>query len=155
MEKLILPAVHLFGLVAFIVYKTKGSFVDFMKSRHDEVSDGLNRAKIQAAEVNKKKLEIEAKFSGLEAAKESIFTEWKAKEEARLKAIKESAAKAIAQMTSEAEISKKSLEQQFQDQIKKKIGEQILAQVEEKVKAGLNQQSHHALIEQFTKEVSA
>ena len=155
MEKLILPAVHLFGLVAFIVYKTKGSFVEFMKTRHNEVSDGLNKAKIQAAEVNKKKVEIEAKFAGLEKEKETIISEWKAKESSQIKAIQESSAKAISQMSTEAEQVKKSLEQQFQDQIKKKIGEQILAQVEEKVKAGLGSQGHQTMVDQFVKEVSA
>ena len=154
MEKLILPAVHLFGLVAFIVYKTKGSFVDFMKTRHNEVSDGLNKAKIQAAEVSKKKKEIEAKFAGLEAEKEIIFSEWKAKEEAQVKTIKEYSSKALLQMNAEAELNKKALEQEIQDQIKRKIGEQILLQVEAKVKAGLNEQSHKSIIDQFVKEVT-
>jgi F0F1-type ATP synthase membrane subunit b/b' len=155
MEKLIVPAIHLFGLVAFIIYKTKGSFVGFMKTRHEEVSVGLNKAKIQAAEVGKKKKEIEAKFAGLEKEKEFIFSEWKAKEEAQIKSIKESSIKIIKQMTEEAEINKRTLEQQTIDQIKRKIGEQILAQAEDKIKSGLNDQSHKLLVDQFIKEVSA
>ena len=154
MEKLIVPAIHFFGLVAFIIYKTKGSFVGFMKTRHDEVSVGLNKAKTQATEVAIKRKEIEAKFAGLEHEKATIFSEWKAKEETQIRSIKETSVKIINQMNTEAEISKKTIEQQTIDQIKKKIGEQILVQVEEKIKSGLSEQSHKSLIDQFIKEVS-
>jgi F-type H+-transporting ATPase subunit b len=155
MEKLILPAVHLFGLVAFIIYKTKGSFVQFMETRHTEMSDGLNKAKIQAASAAAKKKEIEAKFAGLENEKNLIIAEWKEKEAAQLKAIRESSAKLIAQMTIEAEQNKKSLEQQIRNQVMKKYAEQIIVQVEDKVKKGLNEQTHKGMVEQFINEVSA
>jgi F-type H+-transporting ATPase subunit b len=155
MEKLILPAVHLFGLVAFIIYKTKGSFVEFMETRHNEMSDGLNKAKIQAASAEAKKKEIEAKFAGLEKEKNMIIAEWKEKEAAQIKAIKESSTKLLAQMTTEAEQNKKALEQQIKNQVMKKIADQIIAQVEEKVKKGLDDQSHKGMIDQFVKEVSA
>jgi F-type H+-transporting ATPase subunit b len=155
MEKLILPAVHLFGLVAFIIYKTKGSFVEFMETRHNEMSDGLNKAKIQAASAEAKKREIEAKFAGLEKEKNLIIAEWKEKEAAQIKAIKESSVKLLAQMTAEAEQNKKALEQQIKNQVMKKIADQIIAQVEEKVKKGLNDQAHKGMIDQFVKEVSA
>lgn len=155
MEKLILPAVHLFGLVAFIIYKTKGSFVQFMETRHNEMSDGLNKAKIQAASAEAKKKEIEAKFAGLEKEKNMIFTEWKEKEATQLKSIRDSSAKLIAQMTVEAEQNKKSLEQQIRNQVMKKIAEQIIVQVEDKVKKGLNEQTHKGMVDQFINEVSA
>jgi len=155
MEKLILPAVHLFGLVAFIVYKTKGSFVEFMQTRHNEMSDGLNKAKIQAATAESKKKEIEAKFAGLEKEKNLIMAEWKEKEAAQLKAIKDSSAKLLLQMNTEAEQNKKALEQQIRNQVMKKIADQIIVQVEDKVKKGLNDQAHKAMIDQFVKEVSA
>jgi F-type H+-transporting ATPase subunit b len=154
MEKLILPAIHLFGLVAFIVYKTKGSFVGFMKTRHEEMSEGLNKAKTQAATVHARKKEIEAKLASLENEKSAIFAEWKVKEAAQLKAIQESTQKAIAQMSVEAEQNKKSLEQQIKNQIMKKVADQVITQVEEKVKKGLNEQSHQAMINQFVSEVS-
>jgi len=155
MEKLILPAVHLFGLVAFIIYKTKGSFVQFMETRHNEMSDGLNKAKIQAASAEAKKKEIEAKFAGLEKEKNMIIAEWKEKEAAQIKSIRESSAKLIVQMTVEAEQNKKSLEQQIRNQVMKKIAEQIIVQVEDKVKKGLNEQTHKGMIDQFINEVSA
>lgn len=154
MEKLILPAIHLFGLVAFIVYKTKGSFVEFMKNRHEEMSEGLNKAKTQAATVHARKKEIEAKLATLESEKNAIFAEWKAKEAAQLKAIQESTQKTIAQMSVEAEQNKKSLEQQIKNQIMKKVVGQVIAQVEEKVKKGLSDQSHRAMIDQFVSEVT-
>ncbi len=155
MEKLFWPAVHFFGLVAFIVYKTKGSFVEFMKTRHTEMSDGLNKSKAQAAEASSKKKEIEAKFAALEIEKTAIFTEWKSKEADQIKAIKESSVKLISQMNIEAEQNKKALEDQIRNQVMKKIADQIINQVEEKVKAGLNEQSHKGLIEHFVKGVSA
>jgi len=155
MEKLFWPAVHFFGLVAFIVYKTKGSFVHFMKTRHNEMSDGLNKAKIQAAEAASKKKEIEAKFATLEKEKSIIFAEWKDKEAIQIKAIKESSIKIISQMNTEAEQNKKALEDQIRNQVMKKIADQIIAQVEDKVKTGLNEQAHKGLIEQFVKGVSA
>jgi F0F1-type ATP synthase membrane subunit b/b' len=155
MEKLILPAIHFFGLVAFIVYKTKGSFVDFMKNRHQEVTGGLNKVKTQTAQADAKKKEVEAKFAGLQKEKEMIFSDWKAREADQIKAIKDSTQKNIALMTSEAEMNKKSLEQQIKAQVMKSIADQIIASVEQKVKAGLNDQSHKGINDQFVKEVSA
>ena len=155
MEKLILPAIHFFGLIAFIVYKTKGSFVDFMKNRHEEVAGGLNKAKNQASQVEAKKKEVEAKFAGLQKEKEMIFSDWKSREADQIKAIKEAAQKNIAQMSSEAEMSKKSLEQQIKAQVMKSVAEQIISSVEQKVKAGLNDQSHKGINDQFVKEVTA
>ena len=155
MEKLLLPAIHLFGLVAFIVYKTKGSFVSFMKTRHLEVSDGLNKSKLQAAQADAKRKEVEAKFAGLQKEKEIIFSEWKEREAAQVKTIKESSPKILAQMSSESEMNKKSLEAQVKTQIMKKIAEQIVNRVEENVKSGLNSQVHQGLNEKFVKEVSA
>ena len=155
MEKLLLPAIHLFGLVAFIVYKTKDSFIAFMKNRHTEVSDGLNKAKIQAAEVGAKTKEIEAKFANLQKEKDLIFSEWKEKETAHLNTIKEATPKLILKMDAEAEQNKKSLEGQIRSQIMKKIADQIIVHVEQKVKTGLNDQVHKGLNEKFVKEVSA
>lgn len=155
MAKLILPAIHLFGLVAFLVYKTKGSFITFMKTRHQEVSEGLNKAKLQAAEADARKKEVEAKFATLQREKDMIFADWKEREAAQMKSIKEASPKIIAQMNSEAEMNKKSLEQQIRAQVMKKMAEQIIGQVEQKVKSGLNDQVHKNLNDRFVKEVSA
>ncbi len=155
MEKLLLPAIHLFGLVGFIIYKTKGSFILFMKNRHLEVSDGLNKSKVQAAQADQKKKEVEAKFASLQNEKEIIFSDWKERESAQIKSIKDSSPKIISQMTAEAEQSKKSLEQQIRAQVMKSIADQIISNVELKVKAGLNDQSHKGINDQFVKEVTA
>ncbi len=155
MEKLLLPAIHLFGLVAFIIYKTKGSFIEFMKTRHNEVSDGLNKSKLQAAQADARRKEVEAKFAGLEKEKESIFSEWKERESSQVKSIKEASPKILAQMSSESEMNKKSLEAQVKAQIMKKIADHIVTRVEENVKAGMNVQVHQGLNEKFVKEVSA
>lgn len=155
MEKLLLPAIHLFGLVAFLVYKTKGSFINFMKTRHIEVSDGLNKSKLQAAQADAKRREVEAKFAGLQKEKDQIFADWKEREAAQVKAIKDASPKILSQMSAEAEQNKKSLEAQVKAQIMKKMAEQIVNRVEENVKAGLNSQSHQALNDKFIKEVSA
>ena len=155
MEKLLLPAIHLFGLVGFLVYKTKGSFINFMKTRHEEVSNGLNQAKIQAAQADARRKEVEAKFAGLQKEKEIIFAEWKEREAAQLKAIKEGTPKLIALMTAEAEQNKKSLEAQMKAQVMKKMADLIINRVEENVKAGLNPQAHQSINDKFMIEVSA
>lgn len=155
MDKLILPAIHLFALVGFIIYKTKTPFVGFVSNRHAQVKDGLNRAKIQAAEAGAKKREIEAKFAGLQKEKDSIFAEWKEKEQAQINAIKAAAPKILAQMKTDAEMNRKSLEEQMRAQIMKKVAEEVLTQVEQKVKDGLTSEKHASLNEQFSKEVLA
>ena len=155
MEKLLLPAIHLFGLLAFIIYKTKDSFVKFMKTRFEEVSEGLNKAKVQTATANSKKQEIEARFANLQKEKEIVFSDWKEREASQLKEIKDSSVKIIAQMNTEAELNRKSLEVQIREQVTKSIAGQIIGLVEEKVKAGLNEQTHKGINEQFVKEVSA
>lgn len=155
MEKLLLPAIHLFGLVAFLVYKTKGSFVSFVNNRHVEVRDGLNKSKLQAAQADSKRKEVEAKFASLQKEKDLIFAEWKEKETAQIKSIKDASPKILAQMSKEAEQNKASLESQVKAQIMKKITDQIVVKVEENVKAGLNAQVHQGLSDRFVKEVSA
>jgi len=155
MDKLILPVIHLSILVGFLVYKMKGPFVAYMKTRHGEVSDGLNRAKIQVAQADSKKKEVEAKFANLQKEKDLIFADWRERQEAQSKAIKESTPKVLAQMKIESEQNKKSLEEQIRGQVMKSIADQILARVEDKVKAGLTTESHKAINEQFMKEVSA
>lgn len=154
MEKLFWPAIHLFGLVAFIIYKTKGSFIDFIKNRHDEISDGLNRAKNQAASVEARKNEIEAKLSGLQKEKEVIFSEWKEKEVEQLKIIKDSSERALIQMKGESERNKKNLEEQFKAQIMKEVAAEVIVRVESKIKSELNDQLHRSINERITKEVS-
>lgn len=155
MEKLLLPAIHLFGLVAFIVYKTKGTFISYMKNRHLEVSEGLNKSKLQAAQADAKRKEVEAKFAGLQKEKDFIFSEWKEREAAQIKALKEASPKILALMSKESEQNKSSLEEQVKAQIMKKIADQIVIKVEENVKAGLNPQTHQGINDRFLKEVSA
>ena len=112
MDKLILPVIHLSVLLGFIIYKAKAPFVEFMKKRHQDVSDGLNQAKIQAAQVDTKKREVEAKFASLQKEKEVIFSDWKERQEAQIKAVKESSVKLLSQMKVESAQNTKSLEEQ-------------------------------------------
>lgn len=154
MEKLLWPSIHLFALVAFIVYKTKGSFIEFMKGRHREISDGLNRAKNQAAAVQAKKQEIETRLAGLQKEREIIFSEWKEKESDQLNAIKESSDRTLSQMKSESERNKKNLEEQVRAQIMKEVATEVVTLVESKIKTGLNDQVHRSINDRITKEVS-
>lgn len=155
MVKLILPAIHLFGLVAFIIYKTKGSMVNFMKTRHAEVSAGLNKAKTQAAMVDAKKKEVETKFASLEKEKAAIFAEWKERESAKIKTIQEGSSKVIQQMKVDAEKNRATLVGQARNQVMRKFANLIIERVEEKVKAGLANQTHEGIHQKFVKEVSA
>ena len=155
MEKLLWPAIHLFALVAFIVYKTKGSFLDFIRNRHQEISDGLNRAKTQAASVEARRKEIEVKFSGLQKEKETIFSEWKDKETSQLKAIQDSSDRTLLQLKVESERNRKNLEEQFRSQIMKEVAVEVVAMVEGKIKSGLSEQLHQSINDRISKEVSA
>jgi len=155
MEKLILPAIHLSVLLGFIIYKTKGPFMSFVRTRHQDVNEGLNRSKIQAAQAESKKKEVESKFASLQAEKEKIFSEWKEREQAQLASIKDNSQKLLSMMKSESEQNKKALEETIRAQIMKKFAEQIVVQAEEKIKKGLTAESQAKMNEQFMKEVLA
>ena len=155
MDQLIIPTIQLSLLLGFLIYKIKPSFIAHMKTRHGEMSEVLNRAKMQTAQADSRKKEVEAKFANLLAEKESIFADWKERQNSQLAAIKESTPKVLTQMKVESEQNKKSLEVQIRAQVMKSIADQILSRVEDKVKAGLTVESHKAINEQFMKEVSA
>jgi F0F1-type ATP synthase membrane subunit b/b' len=155
MDKLILPAIHLAIVVGFIVYMVKTPFGNFIRTRHKEVFEGLNKSKIQALEAEAKKKEVEAKLSSLELEKQKIVAESKEREVAQIKAIQESSQRIIAQMKTEAEQNKQALEASFKAEALKSVATQVLIQAEAKIRQGLNSDSHRKINERFTAEVSS
>lgn len=154
MDKLILPAIHLIALLSFIIYKTKTPFIQFMQKRYQDTFDGLNRSKIQAAEAEKKKRDVEAKLSRLDAEKQSIVMEWKQREAEQVVALKESSARVIAQMKKESEQNKNALEQGFKNLMLKTFSKTVVAQAEAKIKQSLNVDVHHGINQRMTSELS-
>lgn len=154
MDKLILPAIHLAVLVGFIIYMVKTPFGEFIRSRHKEVSEGLNKSKTQAIEAEAKKKEVEAKLSSLDLEKQKILAEWKEREAAQLKAIQESSQRILAQMKHEAEQNKKALEEFYKSEALKSVGVLVLSMAEEKIRQGLNPESHHKINDRFAGELA-
>jgi F0F1-type ATP synthase membrane subunit b/b' len=142
MEKLIWPAINLFGLVGFILYKTRTPFLEFVSGRRAEIFDGLNRSRAQAQETARRRKEVEAKLAGLDAEKAAIFAEWKEKELLQTQAIRESSVRVVAQMKREAEQSKMALEGQTRIAIERGFRKAVLAQAEQKIIQQLNPEVH-------------
>ena len=133
MNTLILPALNLLLLLGFLVYKSKGPFLDFVRGRRLEIFDGLNRSKTQAEAAEKRRQEVEAKLSTLDQEKSRIFAEWKEKEAAQTKAVLESSARVLAQLKVEAEQNKKALEDQVRASIERNFRRAVIAQAEQKL----------------------
>jgi F0F1-type ATP synthase membrane subunit b/b' len=142
MEKLIWPAINLFGLVGFILYKTRAPFLQFVSGRRTEIFEGLNRSRAQAQEIARRRKEAEAKLAGLDAERSAIFAEWKDKESKQAHAIRESSVRVVAQMKKEAEQSKKTLEAQTRIAIERGFRKAVLAQAEQKITQQLNPEVH-------------
>ena len=155
MKELIFPALNLFLLLGFIVYKTKHPFYEFMKQRHLFVFEGLNRAKTQAAIVAQKKRQVEAKLANLDALKAEITAEWKDRELAQTRAIQEGSARVIAQMQKEAAQNKQALEVSLREDILCGFRRNVLAQVETRVKQLLTPGIHAKLNQDFLSEVAS
>jgi|GEM_PF-2506101 len=153
MHKLIVPAIHLAILIGFLVYLTKAPFMEFIRNRHKDISEGLNKSKKQAADVDAKKREVEAKLAGLDQAKQQILAEWKEREVAQVKAIQEGTQRILAQMKSEAEKNKKVLEEFYHAEALKGVAARVLALAEESIRQGLNAETHRKLNERFTGEI--
>ena len=154
MDKLILPAIHLAIVVGFIIYMVKTPFGNFIRTRHKDVFEGLNKSKIQARDAEAKKKEVEAKLSSLELEKQKIVAEAKEREAAQIKAIQESSQRILAQMKAEAEQNKKALEAQYQAEALKSVATQVLSQAEAKIRQGLNADTHRKLNDRFAAEIS-
>ena len=153
MEKLLWPAINLFGLVAFLVYKAKGPFMDFVRGRRVEIFDGLNKSKIQAQAAADRRKEIEAKIATLDQEKSKIFSEWKEKESTQTKAIQESSVRILAQLKVEAEQNKKTLEEQTRIAISRGFRRSVLAQAEQKIGQGLNAEVHSKIARGLTAQL--
>jgi F0F1-type ATP synthase membrane subunit b/b' len=141
-EKLLWPALNLFGLLAFLVYKTKGPFMDFVRGRRVEIFEGLNKSKNQAKAAADRRKEVETKLASLDQEKAKIFTEWKEKEAIQAKAIQESSVRILAQLKVEGEQNKKSLEEQTRIAISRGFRRSVLAQAEQKIGQNLNAEVH-------------
>ena len=153
MDTLIFPALNLLLLLGFLFYKTKHPFKHFMKKRHYDVFEGLNRSKVQAANAAQKKNEVEAKLANLDAEKASIIAEWKQLQAQQTAAARESSVRVVAQMRKEAEQNKKALGDSLQGDILRSFKRNVIAQAESKIKQALNAETHAQLNQNFTKEV--
>jgi F0F1-type ATP synthase membrane subunit b/b' len=145
MKTLILPFIHFAALVAFIVYKTKSPFKQFIQTRHTDVVTGLNKSKTQAAEAAQRKAEIEKRFMGLDAERAQIITEWKEREVQQIRGIRESTERTITQLKADAELNKKSLVETFQKETARNIGILVISKAEEKMKASMNSELHQKM----------
>ena len=154
MGSLILPAIHLSILLGYIFYKTKPAFLEFMRTRHLTVTEGLNKSKKQALDVEAKKKEVDAKLSNFASEKQKIVAEWKEKEGLQTKVIQESSQRLLNQMKIEAEQNKKALVEAVKVDTLKGIGMLVVAQAEAKIRAGLNPEAHRKINEVFTGEVA-
>ncbi len=154
MEKLVLPAIHLVALLGFIFYKVKSPFVQFMKDRYQEVYDGLNRSKIQAAEVDAKKKEIETKLASLDSTRQKIAGEWSVRQSEQTRSIQDNTQRVISQMNKEAEQNKKAFENGLQQLVLKNFSKTVLTQAETKIKQGLTPEAQKSLNDRFAQELS-
>ena len=154
MLKLILPAIHLFGLVGFILYKTKSPFFQFMKDRQREISEGLNRSKTQANAAAERKKEIEAKLATLESEKALIVKEWEEKRIKQVQALQESSARVVAQTKREAEQNRVALEASVAAETLAEFKRAVLGRAMEKIQKSLTPEVQARLQEQFLNEIS-
>jgi F0F1-type ATP synthase membrane subunit b/b' len=154
MLKLILPAIHLFGLVGFILYKTKSPFFQFMKDRQRDISEGLNKSKTQAAAATERKKEIEAKLATLENQKAMIGKEWEEKRIKQAQAVQESSARVISQTRREAEQNRVALETGVAAETLSDFKRAVLVRAMEKIQKSLSPEIQARLQKQFMNEIS-
>jgi F0F1-type ATP synthase membrane subunit b/b' len=155
MMKLILPALHLFGLVAFILYKVKTPFFRFLIDRQKEISDGLGKAKTQAESAAKRKREIETRLATLDREKAIIATEWKEKLARQSAALQESSARVIAQMRREADQNRKALEAAMGRDELLAFRKAVMKRASEKIGSSLDAGVHARLREKFVSEIQS
>jgi F0F1-type ATP synthase membrane subunit b/b' len=154
MLKLILPAIHLFGLVGFILYKAKSPFFQFMKDRQRDISEGLNKSKTQANMAAQRKKEIEAKFSMLESEKNMIAKEWEEKRLKQSQAVQESAVRVIAQTRREAEQNRVALESGVASEALSDFKRAVMVRAMEKIQKSMSPEIQSRLQKQFLNEIS-
>jgi len=154
MLKLILPAIHLFGLVGFILYKTKGPFFQFMKDRQRDISEGLNRSKSQAKAAAERKKEIENKLASLDGEKALIAKEWEEKRLKQVQVVQESTARVIAQARREAEQNRVALEAGVAADALGDFKRAVLARAMEKIQKALTPEVQSRLQKRFLNEIS-
>jgi len=154
MEHLFWPALNLFGLLGFIAYKTRGPFFSFVRSRRDQITDGLNRSKIQIESASRRKAEVEAKLSSLESEVAAILSDWRKKTEQKSAAIRDASVRVLGQMTAEAELNRKSLVEQTSKSIERSFRRAITQAAETKIRQSLNDGVHQQVNLSLVREVS-
>ena len=154
MHTLIFPFLNFALLLGFIIYKTKGPFSNFMKKRHSDVFEGLNKSKTQAALAEARRKEVEFKLVGLETEKRAIAAEWTDRRAQQEKALHESSKRIVAQMKTEAEQNKKALEISLQADMLKNFRRNVIAQAEIKIKSSLSPQVHAQINQKFIQDVA-
>ncbi len=154
MKDLIFPAINLALLLGFLIWKLKTPAGTFVKTRHREVFEGLNRAKAQAASVAQRKAEIEAKLKNLDAERAAIAAEWKQRGSEQAKAIQEGSVRVVAQMRKEFEQNKAALAVTLQGEMLRVFRRNVISQAEAKIKQALNPEMHHKLNQQFVAEAA-
>jgi F0F1-type ATP synthase membrane subunit b/b' len=151
MEQLLLPALNFAILIGFLTFKIRKPLAHFVKNRHREIFDGLNRSKTQAAEAESRRKDVEAKLSTLDLERIKIAGEWKEREAQQILVIQESSQRVIAQMKSEAIRNKAALEEAVRLDALKTIRTLVLKQAEESIRKGLNPQVHNTINLEVTK----
>ena len=122
--------------------------------RHQDVFEGLNKSKTQAAAAEARQKEAEIKLVGLDREKRLIDTEWNDRRNEQEKALADSSKRIIAQMKSEAEQNKKALEISLQADMLKNFRRNVVAQAETKIKGSLNAAVHAQINQKFIEDVA-
>ena len=154
MHTLIFPFLNFALLIGFIIYKTKTPFIGFMKKRHSDVFEGLNKSKTQAAQAEMRRKEVEFKLVGLETEKKAITAEWSDRRTQQEKALQESSLRVIALMRAEAEQNKKALEVSLQADMLKNFRRTVMLQAETKIKSALTPEVHSQINQKFIQDVA-
>jgi F0F1-type ATP synthase membrane subunit b/b' len=141
-EKLIWPAINLFGLLGFLLYKTRAPFLDFVRGRRTDIFEGLNRSRARAEAAQARRKEVEAKMLTLDHQKARILADWKEKEATQTRAILDSSARILAQIRLEAEQNKKTLEEQTRISVERAFRRTVVAQAEKKIASALSAEVH-------------
>lgn len=153
MDTLILPALNLGVLLAFLIYKLKSPLGQYVTSRHKEVIDGLDRTRKSVADAKLRRAEIEAKLARLDDEKKSIFNEWKEREAMQSAALKESSSRVLQQMMSDVANNKIAMVETMKIDLLKSTGALTVKMIEEKVKQKLNADTHQKINQALSKEL--
>lgn len=157
MSSLLLPLLHVSILFGFLYFMMRTPFVQYMAERYREVADGLNQSKIQVADAEAKRKEIEKKLSSLGQSRDLIFQEWREREQLQLQAIKDGSKRALSQLEKDATSNRSALAEQAKKSLVSEIGLVVLKmaqnKISEKLSGGAGAEAHQKINDRFSREV--